>query len=502
MTIKMHTLKVSILFIGMLVSLSCFAQLDKADKLFDVYKYAQAIELYKPIADKGNIRAVRKIAECYRKINDYDNAEKYFAIVVADKNAVPKSNLYYAQMLMANEKYDEAKKWFQKYLDLKPDTDTIIARTQLASCEKSPQENNSNRKVIIQNLQAINSEAADFCATPYENGIIFTSSRHGKLNGASGSAYQQVYFAHYGKDSSYQIEAIKGVVNSRNYNSGPACIDTTRDIIYFTKNNFQFGDAITNKKGDVTLKIFSAKKGMVDGWKDIKELEFNDKEYSCAFPSINAQGNIIFFTSDRAGGYGGKDIYFSTNTNGVWSKPKNAGPKINTKGDERYPFIHPDGTLYFSSTGWPGFGGMDIFKSTPNKMGEFGNPENLGKPINSPTDDFGFYIDQEHTKGYLSSDRNGGLGSDDIYAFEYLDIPLTLNLYCDGKPADDIKINIRKNGILISETWQNKKVNILLEPSSIYIIECSKVGFQTENIEIKTSFKNKPIVKSVSLMMN
>ena len=123
--------KIIISFGFWLLAFSSFAQMDKADKLFADYKYAQAIELYKPIADKGNIRAVRKIAECYRKINDYDNAEKYYAIVVADKNAVPKSFLYYGQMLMTNEKYDEAKIWLQKYLTVKPDADTVIARTLL-----------------------------------------------------------------------------------------------------------------------------------------------------------------------------------------------------------------------------------------------------------------------------------------------------------------------------------------------------------------------------------
>lgn len=494
MTYLKYLLKILFLFSSTLL----WAQMDKADKLFEDYKYAQAIEIYKPIADKGNIRAVRKIAECYRKINDYDNAEKYFAIVVADKNAIPKSNLYFGQILMANEKYDEAKKWLQKYLNLKSDADTTFARTLLISCEKAKTDLSIDRKIIVENFKSINTNSSDFCAIPYKNGILFTSTREGKINGASGNAFQQVYLATCAKDSSWQIESLKGVVNSKNYNSGPASIDSLRDMIYFTKNNFQLGEAVTNKKGDVTLKIFSARK-VNDHWKDIKELEFNDKEYSCAFPSINAQGNMIFFTSDRAGGFGGKDIYYSTLTNGTWSKPKNAGNKINTKGDERYPFIHSDGTLYFSSTGLPGFGSMDIFKSVPNKLGEFGNPENLGKPFNSPTDDFGFYIDANQSHGYFSSDRNGGMGNDDIYKFEYLDVPLTLKLYCDGKAADDLEITIKKDGEITKTGIYSKQLTIILNTNAHYEISCSKVGFKTQIFQLNVSKHQKPIFKTISL---
>ncbi|HQG38852.1 MAG TPA: hypothetical protein PLK15_06940, partial [Chitinophagales bacterium] len=362
------------------LSYSLFAQMDKADKLVSDYKYAQAIELYKPIADKGNIRAVRKIAECYRKINDYENAEKYYAIVVAEKNAIPKSYLYYGQVLITNEKCNEAKIWLEKFLNTKNDKDSVLAKTLLESCTGNKTPLNTTRNIAVQNLKALNTSSSDFCAFPYKNGIVFTSARQGKINGTSGLGYQAVYYASYKKDSTFEIEALKGVVNTKGYNSGPACIDTLHEVIYFTKNNFQYGDAVANKKGEVTLKIFSAKKSK-DAWHDIKELELNDIEYSCAFPSINKEGNILFFTSDRGGGFGGKDIYYSVLQNGVWSKPKNAGKNINTTGDERYPFIHSDGTLYFSSTGLSGYGGMDIFKAVPNKLGEFGKPENLGKPF-------------------------------------------------------------------------------------------------------------------------
>jgi len=475
------------------------AQMEKGDKLFADYKYAQAIPVYKPLADSGNIRAVRKIAECYRKINEYENAEKYYALVVADKNAIPKSFLYYGQALMNNGKYEDAKIWLKKYIATKPDEDNVLAKNLLESCEKAKEKSTTERKVIIKKITWLNSAASDFCAVPYEDGILFTSTREGKINGTSGSAYQKVFYAKLSHDTAVFIEPVHGVVNTKNFNSGPACVDTARDLIYFTKNNFQYGDAIANKKGDVTLKIFSAQKSK-EGWKDIKELELNDVEYSCAFPSINKQGDILFFTSDRGGGFGGKDIYYSTYIGEKWSKPKNAGKNINTSGDERYPFIHADGTLYFSSTGLQGYGGMDIYKSVPNKLGEFGKPENLGMQFNSPTDDFGFYLDDNYSKGYFSSDKTGGDGSDDIYSFEYKSIPLELTVYCDGKANDKINIRITKDSVnIIADSIYNSKTIFDLDTNATYLFTISKDDFVTQQINVKTKRNKKPVVTSINL---
>lgn len=494
---KKNVIKQIITFFLLLTTFSSFAQIEKGDKLYNDYKYSQAAEFYKPEADKGNIRAIRKIAECYRKINDYDNAEKYYALVVADKNSIPKSFLYYGQMLMNNEKYDTAKIWLQKYYALKT-ADSNFTKALLISCDKGKTNLEADRKLTVRNLEKLNSATSDFCAIPFENGILFTSTREGKINGTSGMGYQQVYFAKLNKDSVYTVEPLKGVINTKKMNSGPACVDTLHDVIYFTKNNFQYGDAITNKKGDVTLKIFSAERNH-EGWNDIKLLELNDVEYSCAFPSISKQGTVLYFASDRGGGFGGKDIYYSVKTNGIWSKPKNCGKTINTSGDERYPFIHADGTLYFSSNGYAGFGGMDIYKSVPNKIGEFGKPENLGKPFNSSTDDFGFYLDGNYNIGYFSSDRVGGKGMDDIYEFQYTDIPLEINFYNNGKTVDSVQVSLEKNGKLISDTLCINKYIETLEPNSNYVIKASKNGFVINELKIKTTQNKKSILKSISL---
>jgi hypothetical protein len=143
---------------------------------------------------------------------------------------------------------------------------------------------------------------------------------------------------------------------------------------------------------------------------------------------------------------------------------------------------------------------MDIFKCVPNKLGEFGKPENLGKPFNSATDDFGFYLDGNYEKGFFSSDRNGGMGSDDIYSFEFTDIPFDLNLYADGKISDDIKIIVHKDSVTVKEGIFSKKLSLFLDTNSTYTFDCTKDGFTAERVEIKTGNYKKPIVKSVNLM--
>ena len=478
--------------------------ISKGDKLMGDYKYAQAITEYKPFADQGNDKAIRAIAECYRKINDWENAEKYYALLVKMNNIIPKYFLYYGQSLLSNGKYDEAKSWLKKFIDSKPEDQNIVAlaKTLLESCDKAKESITPKRNIAYKNLEELNSAASDFCAIPIGNDIYFSSAREGKTDAWTGTGFLQVYLAEWQADSTYVIEPLKGVINSKYYNSGPATIDALGKNIYFTKNNFQYGEAVINKKGDVTLKIFGAKLNKNETH-DIHELEFNDVEYSCAYPSINKEGDKIYYTSDRAGGYGGKDIYYSTFTGGKWSKPKNAGNKINTAGDERFPFIAGDGTLYFSSNGWQGLGGLDIFKSSLNKLGEYQTPENLGIPINSSKDDFGFYLDENYSHGFFSSDRAGGKGLDDIYSFEYLDVTMQLNIYGNGSLVNGATVTIEEPGLEpVFLSADKGQLSLVLNTNSAYSLEISKEGFVPNKISINTANDHKPIVKNITLVPN
>ncbi|MBN1198312.1 MAG: OmpA family protein [Bacteroidales bacterium] len=162
-----------------------------------------------------------------------------------------------------------------------------------------------------------------------------------------------------------------------------------------------------------------------DEWQEIKNAgsRINKPTSWESQPSISTDGTVLFFVSDRPGGYGGYDIYKATrNSNGEWGSPVNMGPLINSSGNEKSPFIHPDGkTLYFSSDGWMGMGGYDVFYTRLQDDGTYRKPENLGYPINSPEDEVGFFVSTDGTRGFYASNKLKEHGGWDLYSFDLYD---------------------------------------------------------------------------------
>jgi len=199
------------------------------------------------------------------------------------------------------------------------------------------------------------------------------------------------------------------------YHEGPVAFSKNGNQIFFTRNNYQNGQKKTNRKGDTLLKIYTATRNGTD-WANIKELAFNSDDYDQCHPTLSADGLVLYFSSNKEGGYGGMDLYKSKYVNGRWSEPTNLGPTINTAKNEVFPFIHQNGTLYFASNGHGGYGGLDVFSSV-QPDGDWRTPVNAKSPINSLYDDFGFILDQDAATGYFSSSRPKGNGKDDIYRF-------------------------------------------------------------------------------------
>jgi outer membrane protein OmpA-like peptidoglycan-associated protein len=228
-------------------------------------------------------------------------------------------------------------------------------------------------------------------------------------------------------------------------------------------------------------------------------MPFNSDKYSTGHPSLTIDGSTMYFISDMPGGYGGTDIYVVYKSGNGWGKPINLGYTINTTTDEMFPFIASDGTLYFSSDGLPGLGGLDVFKSTKNGT-EWTKPENLHAPINSNNDDFAFTIDAKRNQGYLSSNRSGGKGNDDIYAFVPAKAP-QVNCLLKGKiterntntPIADatVKLISMSNGMEQSVVTGSDGVYIFdLNPESNYTIYATKKGYFTEVKTLSTIGKN------------
>ncbi len=286
------------------------------------------------------------------------------------------------------------------------------------------QPGSADKKVFLTNEATINSDKLEYSPAFLEDGIVFISTkpfsrkykvRDKRINQNIMSIYraQRQDNGLLRKPEPFALELLSTV------HEGPLTFDRTANNIFFTRNNLKKGKKKRAKDGIVKLKIYTAER--IDStWKNVEELPFNDDESNTCHPAISVDGDALYFASDRPGGFGGMDIWVAYRRGGLWSAPENLGATINTEGDEVFPFIHADGSIYFASTGHAGYGGMDLF-SAQNLGGTWDSPENLGTPFNSEQDDFGFIIDRDKKNGYFSSSREGGLGGDDIYSFYVYD---------------------------------------------------------------------------------
>lgn len=281
------------------------------------------------------------------------------------------------------------------------------------------QDKDSRFDIVIKNEVFINTEHLEFSPVFFEDGILFISSRENVFK----------YIDRRLKENTMGIFQVSrnadGVLTNpvffsdrinTKYHEGPLCFDISGNDMFFTRNNYVGGKLRKSSTGKVNLKVLKASRSG-DTWGDVRDLPFNSDEFNTAHPSLTANGDRLYFTSDRPDGYGGLDIYYVEKNGDDYGDPVNLGPEINTSGDEIFPFMHSDGTLYFSSNGRDGLGGLDIYYTRMLPDGKWEAAQNLGAPFNSDKDDFGLIVDLDTKNGYFSSDRPGGQGQDDIYSF-------------------------------------------------------------------------------------
>jgi outer membrane protein OmpA-like peptidoglycan-associated protein len=190
------------------------------------------------------------------------------------------------------------------------------------------------------------------------------------------------------------------------------------NTMYFTRNNYSDGYKGKDDKKVTLLKLYKA--SLVDRkWTNIVELPFNSDQYSVAHPALSVDGKKLYFASDMPGTLGQSDLFSVViNDDGTYGKPENLGPAINTEGRETFPYVSADNELYFATDGRPGLGGLDIFVTKIKEGAAFGKVQNVGEPVNTKYDDFAFIINSETRNGFFSSNKEGGMGNDDIYKFK------------------------------------------------------------------------------------
>ena len=418
--------------------------LRKAITKYQSLSFADAIkELKKVLAkDSGNVAAMEMMAGSNKNIKDYDEALHWYRKLCKLSSIKPEWALNYAEALANKEKYEESEQWYRKFLSMKPGDRRADAfsRANLSSFSK-------NAGDYIVKFSSINTDASEYSPMYYKNGLIFVSNRAQKIKFVfqwDRTSYSDLYImdnlddineadpdsdvaANSGTDrsklhlfSSSKVEnkqdssepyLLRGKVKS-SFHEGPSVLLPEGSLL-FTRNNFVSGKAAVSNSGVNKLKLYTASGS---NWNKITPFPYNNNEYSTGHPTISSDGQILIFASDKPRGFGGTDLYYSVRTSGSkkWGRPTNLGPKINTEGNEQFPFLHKDGKLYFSSTGHAGLGGLDIFEVVLKDLKAVGTPKNMGIDINSSSDDFGLIMDDSLKTGFFSSNRRG---NDDIYEF-------------------------------------------------------------------------------------
>jgi len=386
----------------------------KAEKKFEVGEYETSIDIYHKAISKGKSigEANFKIGESYRLSNRLIEALPYYEASIKNRYTEEEVYFYLAQSLKANERYDEAKDALINYLDIGVnETLRQMAESELMNLDIVEEMLSVKNYYRVKNLRAINTQAAEYSPI-YNNGeLYFTSAREGgKIYKATGTAFTNIYKikTQGARVDIATLEPLNDMVNNENTNEGSVTFSSDGKTMVYAKGN------TGKKKGgkDVDLFITRFRRGK---WSEPRMIRINDPDAWDSCPSFSLDGRTLYFASNREGGFGGTDLYSATRDGrGRWGNVRNLGPAINTSSNEMFPYSANDGSMYFSSSGHPGFGGLDLFRAV-RQEGKL-MVKNLGSPINSSADDFGLFLFSP-TKGFFSSNRHDGEGDDDIYTF-------------------------------------------------------------------------------------
>jgi len=407
-----------LLILCIAVSANGFAQSDvtkKADKLYEQLRYVDAAEAYEKLVKKGTRtqHVYTNLANAYYFNSDFKNAEQYYKRATK-RNPKAETLFRYAQTLKANGKYDLSNTVMNQFASTAPSDDR--ARAFKANPNYINDIMDMAEGFTVEALP-LNTEASDFAAQRIGDKIYFASARNAKRGnyGWNEQPYLDIYESSVKEDGKPgKGMLLEGEVNTK-FHEGTLDITPDGKYMFFTRVDYFKGDLEKAGDGESKLNIYRALKAGGE-WRDIKTTSLESQEYGVGHPSISKDGNTIYFASEAPGGKGGSDIYKATLKNGEITNPVNLGSPVNTSGDDSFPWIADDGTLYFSSNGHLGLGGLDVFMLKDGKV------TNAGAPINSMSDDFAFTYSDESGKGFVSSNRKGGKGSDDIYSVTRIDI--------------------------------------------------------------------------------
>ncbi|MGJ8548303.1 OmpA family protein [Winogradskyella wichelsiae] len=470
----------------------------KADKHFDRYEFVKAVDDYNKLVEKGKADSYvyGQLAESFYNIFNTVEAERWYAKALETSND-PEMVFKYSQMLKANGKYEASNTQMDKFATMRPADNRATAYR--ANPDYLPKILEQGKKFNVQNAD-YNSEQSDFGGVMNDGKLYITSGRNDnrKNYGWNDQPFLDIYTITKNTDGSSQEATLANDEINTKYHEGLVSFSPDGETMYFSRESYfekdYQKDSISSARFS-QLYLFKATK-LGSDWDIVESLAINSENYSVKNPSVSPDGKTIYFASNMPGGFGNFDIYKAPiNTDGTLGEPVNMGQKVNTEAQEMFPYISSNNTLYFSSTGHLGLGGLDVFY-TKEIDGKMTTVRNAGIPINSNSDDFAFIIDEENDKGLVSSNRSGGKGSDDIYEFKKLQ-PLCDVLVNATVLDDKTREPIAGATVALFDAEGNKVVSKTTNAEGLaeFMIECEQDtelevvmdGFESKKVQVKGS---------------
>jgi len=482
-----------------------------ADKNFDRLWYKEAAQQYEIAIKRGDDskEVLQRVADAYYFNTDMENASKWYGFLFSKYEDIlePTYAFRYIHSLQGVGNYGLAKGLMKIYSEKLDNSQFNVGhlkendKTMDILLNKQPE-------FYITNLP-VNTKFSDFGTAFFDDKIVFASSRdtaitHTRIYKWNNQPYLNLFVADTIQDGRdlKNITLFPEEINTK-YHEAMVAFNKEKNIMYFTRNNYQDRNLGRDEKGTNHLKLYKAV--LKDGkWTSITELPFNSEAYSVGHPSLSPDGKQLYFVSDMPGTIGATDIFtVDVYDDGTYSHPKNLGSKINTSGREMFPFI-TDNKLYFSSDGHLGLGGLDVFESNYNIT--FDTPINLGKPLNSNKDDLAYIVNEATQRGYFSSNREGGAGDDDIYSFKRIELSCSQKVegtvvnVQNGIPENHVEVNlVDSNQAILATTTTNVNgeyiFDVSIDCNENYIVKVAKEGYDTAEKSFMSTTINENINK-------